>query len=84
MIGTIGRPSRIKDSIGVAVLAGTALLYAFQASHAGAGEACASCEAEAAAQVAPPADTPPPAESLISTTPDGDSVAILQPDALLS
>jgi hypothetical protein len=74
MIRTVGKPSRIKDRIGVAVLAATAVLYAFEAGRAGETEACQACEADPAARVTVPADAPP--AELISTTPEGDSLVI--------
>jgi hypothetical protein len=66
MIRVIGKPSRIRDGIGVAVLAGTALLYAFQATHAETAEACASCDATPVTPVTAPDDGVPPGESLIA------------------
>jgi hypothetical protein len=82
MIRSIAKPNRIKDGIGVAVFAVTALLYAFEAGRRGTAEECAACESSAATEVTAPADASP-AESLISITPEGDSLA-MELDAILS
>lgn len=65
MIRPLRRPNRIKDGIGIAALAGTALLYALQVSHTRSAESCAACEVPSAA----PLDATEPRESRLSVTP---------------
>jgi hypothetical protein len=56
MIKVIGKPSRLKDGIGVAALAGTALLYAFQGSDRQQTDVCLGCEIS---EVTPAVDAAP-------------------------
>lgn len=67
MMRAIGKPSRIKDGLGVAVLAGTALLYAFQGSGHERPEACLGCDTPGVGPAAAPAVSPAAPESLISS-----------------
>ena len=67
MIRVIGKPSRLKDGIGVAALAGTALLYAFQGPGRQQTEECLGCEISEVTPAVDPAAEPAQPESLLST-----------------